>query len=130
LYSAVGSLGRAQDLGYLKVERPTGPVVDAYQSWCHRQGQPMVLLYYRRDSSAAVVYRLPDPRKALTPGAVDLIRRRTEHSLCPGRKCRQTICRGGGEIHGLDPAKAETVAFWIADYTLSTDRTRPLTSPA
>lgn len=121
-------LRRARHLGYLKAEKPTGPVVEAYQSWCYRLGRPMVLLYPYRVNSAAVVYRLPDPRKALTPCAVDLLRRRTQLGLCPGRKDRQVICRGGGEILGLDPKKAEAVAFWIADYALSTDRTEPLTA--
>lgn len=120
-------LGRAQHLGYLKAEKPTGPVIEAYQSWCFRLGRPMVLLYPYRNKTAAVVYRLPDPQKSLTPGAVDLIRRRTEHSFRPGQQSRRIICRGGGEILGLDPGEAEAVAFWIADYALSPDGTKPLT---
>ncbi len=78
----------------------------------------MILLYPYRSMSAAIIYRLPEPQKALTPWAVDLIRRRIQSSLSPGQESRQIICRGGGEIVGLDPIKAEAVAFWIADYAL------------
>lgn len=119
-------LRRAKHLGYLKSDRPTGPVVEAYQSWSHGHGMPMVLLYPHRGRSASVIYRLPDPGRALTPAAVDLIRRRVQHSLSPGMARHQIICRCGGEILGLDPTKAEAIAFWIADAALDPDQTGPL----
>ena len=119
-------LERAEHLGYLKSDRPTGPVVEAYQSWSHGHGKPMVLLYSHRGRSASVIYRLPDTDRALTPAAVDLIRRRVQHSLSPGMARHQIICRCGGEILGLDPTKAEAIAFWIADSALDPDQTGPL----
>lgn len=121
-------LGRAKHLGYLKADEPTGPVVDRYQSWCHRRGVPMVLLYPEAAGSSAVVYRLPDMDKALTPWAVALTRRRARVALLPGTTRRQVICRCGGEIWGLDPSKAEAVAFWIADAASDPDQTGPLSA--
>lgn len=121
-------LGRAKLLGYLKTGEPTGAVVDAYQSWCHRQSRPMVLLYPYRGVSAAVIYRFPDPNRVLSPIAVNLIRRRVRIGLLPREVLHQVICRCGGEILGLDPSKAEAVAFWIADAALDPNLTGPLSS--
>lgn len=123
-------LGRAKHLGYLEADEPTGPVIDRYQSWCYRRGVPMVLLYSKGGRSSAVVYRLPDMDKALTPCAVALIRRRARVALLPGSPRRQVICRCGGEILGLDPSKAEAVAFWIADAASDPDQTGPLSRVA
>jgi hypothetical protein len=49
----------------------------------------MVLLYTGKGRSAAVNYRLPNPDKALTPSAVNFIRRRVRSSLLPGTACPQ-----------------------------------------
>lgn len=119
-------IGRAKHLGYLKADGPTGPVVDSYQSWCHRRGVPMVLLYPEAGGSSAVVYRLPNLDRALTPVAVALIRRRARVALLPGTTRRQVICRCGGEVLGLDSSKAEAIAFWIADAASDPDQTGPL----
>jgi hypothetical protein len=119
-------LERAKFLGYLRAVKPTGPTVEAYESWCHRHGRPMILLHTARDGSSTIIYRLPDFRRALAPGAVDLIRRKVAHGLCPGTTRRPLISRSGGQINGLESKGAEAIAFWIADAALDPDQTIPL----
>ncbi len=119
-------LERAKLLGYLRVTKLTGPTVEAYESWCHRHGRPMVLLYTDRDLSSTIIYRLPDFRRALTQGAVDLVRSKVAHGLCPGTIRRPVISRSGGHIEGLVSSGAEAIAFWIADAALDPDQTTPL----
>lgn len=119
-------LERAKSLGYLRVVKPTGPTVEAYESWCHRHGRPMILLHDARDGSSTIIYRLSDSRRALASGAVDLIRRKVAHGLFPGTIRRPVISSSGGQINGLVRSGAEAIAFWIADIALDPDQTTPL----
>src|SRR5262249_43829643 len=133
LHPPTDPLARAQWLGYLKVNRLSDPLVNAYLAWCHAHNKAAVVLYpeprcrrvrasSRRTISTSIpapallpiTYQLPSWCYTLSDDATERIRQLTQQSLALST-AQPIVTPAGGEITGLAADRAEELAFRIAD---------------
>ncbi len=117
-----GQLDRAKWLGYLKSKETNAPMINTYLQWCHEHEETAVLVL-RRGNGAVVVYRVLPITRALTELARNTIRYHLERARDNRKSEINVVTDIGGEITGLATAKAEELAFRIADAARDPDQT-------